>query len=115
MFPAAFFVQSSRNACYCETYDAWSICASDVMMRSMRTTLDIDATVLAAAKEIARVRGQSAGAVISELARKGLQNERSKVKRKGGFPVFDVPEDAQTLTTEVVEGIIEDEGIPARR
>ena len=81
----------------------------------MRTTLDIDDTVLAAAKELARVRGQSAGAVISELARKGLQGERSKNRRKGEFPVFDVPADAETLTTGLVETIIEDEGISARR
>lgn len=38
----------------------------------MRTTLDIDDDVLNAAKEIAAVRGSSAGKVLSELARKGL-------------------------------------------
>lgn len=82
----------------------------------MRTTLDIDDTVLAAAKEIARVRGQSAGAVISELARKGLQSDRKIHKRgRSGFPVFDVPDEAEPLTTDTVETIIEDEGIPSRR
>ena len=38
----------------------------------MRTTLDIDEDVLNAAKEIAAVRGSSAGKVLSDLARKGL-------------------------------------------
>ena len=38
----------------------------------MRTTLDIDDDILQAAKEIAEIRGSTAGKVISELARKGL-------------------------------------------
>lgn len=38
----------------------------------MRTTLDIDDDVLAAAKAIARRSQRSAGAVISELARQAL-------------------------------------------
>lgn len=38
----------------------------------MRTTLDIDDDVLQAAKELADVRGSTAGKVLSELARKGL-------------------------------------------
>ena len=38
----------------------------------MRTTIDIDDDVLNAVKELAAVRGLSAGKVISDLARKGL-------------------------------------------
>jgi hypothetical protein len=38
----------------------------------MRTTLDIDVDVLRAAKDIARRQHKTAGAVISELARKAL-------------------------------------------
>lgn len=38
----------------------------------MRTTLDIDEDVLAAAKELARAEGKTMGEVISDLARKGL-------------------------------------------
>jgi len=38
----------------------------------MRTTLDIDADVLAAAKERAKAEGRTAGAVLSDLARRGL-------------------------------------------
>lgn len=38
----------------------------------MRTTLEIDDDVLVAAKERARAEGRTAGAVLSELARKGL-------------------------------------------
>lgn len=39
----------------------------------MRTTLDIEADVLQAAKEIAAREGQTAGQVLSELARRGLK------------------------------------------
>jgi hypothetical protein len=38
----------------------------------MRTTLDIDDDILAAAKELARAQNSTAGEVISELARKAL-------------------------------------------
>ena len=38
----------------------------------MRTTLDIDDTVLAAARSLARSRSISLGAAVSELARRGL-------------------------------------------
>ncbi len=41
----------------------------------MRTTLEIDDTVLAAARARARSRGVSLGAAISELARRGLDAE----------------------------------------
>lgn len=38
----------------------------------MRTTLEIDDTVLAAARSLARARGTSIGAALSDLARRGL-------------------------------------------
>ena len=38
----------------------------------MRTTLDLDADVLASAKEIARREHKTAGQVLSELARRAL-------------------------------------------
>lgn len=82
----------------------------------MRTTLEIDAAVLAAAKKIARTRGQTLGAVISELARKGLESDRQAGKRQHvAFPVFDVPPDAEALTVQGVQAIIDHEGLSARR
>jgi hypothetical protein len=50
---------------------------------SMRTTLEIDDDVLQAAKEIAAVRGLTAGQALSALARKGLEPERVKRVRNG--------------------------------
>lgn len=38
----------------------------------MRTTLDIDDDILAAAKDLAKVERKTMGEIISELARKGL-------------------------------------------
>jgi hypothetical protein len=82
----------------------------------MRTTLDIDDAVLAAARQIARTRGESTGTVISELARKGLQNDRQSRRRHSTtFPVFDVPVGAEALTLQSVGAIIDHEGLPARR
>ena len=49
----------------------------------MRTTLDIDADVLQAAKELAQARGQTAGQALSALARKGLEAPRTGRTRNG--------------------------------
>ena len=38
----------------------------------MRTTVDLDEDVLMAVKELARLKGESIGRVLSELTRKGL-------------------------------------------
>jgi hypothetical protein len=82
----------------------------------MRTTLDIDDSILAAAKEIAGANNCSAGAVISDLARKGLSLTSGQVSRmNSGFPVFSVPADAKPLTSATVKSILSDEGLPARR
>jgi hypothetical protein len=43
-----------------------------MIRHQMRTTLSLDDDVLASARVLARQRGESLGAVISELARKGL-------------------------------------------
>ena len=53
----------------------------------MRTTLDLDATALEAARQLAAHRAQSLGSVVSELILKGLQAGVA-VGRRGGFPVF---------------------------
>lgn len=81
----------------------------------MRTTLEIDDAILAAVKEIAEVEHRTAGAVISELARKGLsQRGTSPSARKSGFPTFAVPAGAKIFTTAEVKAAIADEGLPPR-
>lgn len=59
----------------------------------MRTTVDIDDTVLAAARSLARARGVSLGQALSELARRGLSGPdttpRSRVDTAySPFPVL---------------------------
>jgi hypothetical protein len=89
---------------------------SDVVMLGVRTTLDIDDSVLAAAKETAEAQHTSAGAVISEWARKGLQTISTRARRThAGFPIFDIPGNAEPLTTAAVASIVDNEGLPPRR
>ena len=57
------------------------------MILPMRTTLDIDNDVLQATKELAAARGQTAGQVLSGLARKGLE-PKAKYKVRNGVPVI---------------------------
>ena len=66
----------------------------------MRTTLDIDDNVLAAARALARDSGTSIGAVVSALARRGL--EPAPTGHRNGFPVFDAGPDAPAITPELV-------------
>jgi Arc/MetJ family transcription regulator len=49
----------------------------------MRTTLDIDDDVLQAAKELAALRGMTAGQVVSELARRALSPSGTHRVRNG--------------------------------
>ena len=54
----------------------------------MRTTLDLDDDVLLAAKEIALMEGTTLGAVVSNLARKGLEPATRSRKVRNGVPLF---------------------------
>ncbi len=53
------------------------------MMSRMRTTLDLDPDILQTAKELAAARGSTAGKVLSELARKGLETPKTARVRNG--------------------------------
>ena len=67
----------------------------------MRTTLSLDPEILSAARQIAAARSISIGAVISDLARKGLEVQPRTVLRRG-FPIFTVPKAARPLTIDDV-------------
>ena len=79
----------------------------------MRTTLDIDNDILAAAKEVARHERRSAGAVISELARKGLSMQaapkRQSLKARNGVPIL--PRRKEVITVENIRRLMEEEDI----
>ncbi|HEU5313292.1 MAG TPA: hypothetical protein VFU08_05660 [Candidatus Udaeobacter sp.] len=74
----------------------------------MRTTLDIDEDILGAAKELAARQKKTAGKVISELARKGIQNHSGKSAGKllHGFEIL--PADGRVVTPQLVQKIIEE-------
>jgi hypothetical protein len=79
----------------------------------MRTTLDIAADVLQAAKELARREKRTAGEVISELARSALNSPPPEpamgrtTKATRGFRPF--PKRGGIVTNELVEKLREDD------
>ena len=58
------------------------------MIFLVRTTLEIDDDVLLAAKEIAEIRGTTAGKALSALARAGLAGPRRTARVRNGVPVL---------------------------
>ena len=75
----------------------------------MRTTLDIDDDVLAAAKDLAAARKTTAGQVISELVRQALTQPLSEeqVTYRNGFPVL--RKRGGVVTPELVGRLAEEE------
>lgn len=77
----------------------------------MRTTITIDDDVLLAAKGLARREGSSIGAVISELARRGLNGGSldDSVSESGGFCGFrPLPKRGKPVTNELIDRLRED-------
>jgi hypothetical protein len=66
----------------------------------VRTTLNIDGDVVAAARELAAGEHRSLGSVISELARRGLTPAR--VEADDGLPIIRVPAGSPPITPEIV-------------
>ena len=78
----------------------------------MRTTLDIAEDVLFAAKALGKVEHKSAGQVLSELARKGLEvsTTRSDLNSEEEFLGFrPLPARGVVVTSELIERLREDE------
>lgn len=82
----------------------------------MRTTLDIDADLVAAAKELARREGSTAGAVVSRLLRRaltGLDAPAAPVRAArsvAGFRPF-AARPGVVATNEQVDALREAEGV----
>ena len=77
----------------------------------MRTTLNLDDDVLLAAKGLARREGSSVGAVISELARKGLNGGSldDRDPENDGFHGFQpLPKRGKPVTNELIDRLRED-------
>ena len=76
----------------------------------MRTTLDLDEDVLQAAKELASVRGVTAGRVVSDLVRKALTPTGPFPKMRNGVPLLPRrPAVAPIVTMKLVNQLRDDE------
>lgn len=72
----------------------------------MRTTLDIDDDVVTAARELAAAEHRTLGAVISELARRGLTPAR--VESEDGLPVIRVPSGLPPITPAMIDRALDE-------
>ena len=81
----------------------------------MRTTLDIDEEVLRAAKEIARRKRSTAGAVLSELARRALTEagagQRGVAEPEAFYGFRPLPAGERIVSDDTVDRLREDEGV----
>lgn len=76
----------------------------------MRTTLDIDDDVLRATKELARRQHKTAGAVISELARKALTTAPPAAReRKAAHGFRPFPARGRLVTNDQVDKLREED------
>lgn len=77
------------------------------MFDAMRTTLTLDDDVLEAARALSELRGLSIGAVVSELARRGLA-PAATVETRNGIRLFPVREGAGAVTPDIVKALLEE-------
>jgi hypothetical protein len=80
----------------------------------MRTTLDIEPDILLAAKEIAAAEGTTAGAIISKLARAGMNAsfaaaDSKEIRRRNGVEML--PPREEPVTLHHVQSLMDEEGI----
>ena len=76
----------------------------------MRTTLDLDEDVLQAAKELAEVRGVTAGRIVSDLVRKALTPTGPVPKVRNGVPLLPHrPRRSRIMTMKLVNELRDEE------
>lgn len=82
----------------------------------MRTTIDIEDDVLAAAKELARLQNVSAGRVVSRLMREALagyqpqdRSTQAEARQVGGFRPF--PARGAVVANDQINDLRDQEGI----
>ena len=74
----------------------------------MRTTLNLDDDILLAVKELARIRGTTAGDVLSELARKALKPGPDAASERNGVAILPPTPRDGIVTTEAVNRLQDD-------
>lgn len=85
-------------------------------VHNMRTTLDIDTSVLAAVKELAQREGKTAGAILSELARQALTQTTlpagSALQEAAAIYGFrPLPIGNELVTNELVDRLRDEQGV----
>jgi hypothetical protein len=78
----------------------------------MRTTVTLDRDVYEAAVSLSRLSGERLGKVLSQMARRGLQ-QKNTPRRKGRrrFATFDIPPGAPVIPASRIERVLDEEGI----
>ena len=101
----------ARGDGYRRCYDA--IASTHQIAAPVRTTLDIDDDVLAAAKERARKEKISTGAALTQLARAGLSRASSSARRGRKSPLGIVPlaSRGEVITNEHVNRLRDESGV----
>jgi hypothetical protein len=74
----------------------------------MRTTVTLDDDVFEAAQSLAASSGKKLGAVLSQLARRGLRSQPAAA-RKNGLPVFPVAPDAPVIPSDRAAKLLSDD------
>lgn len=69
----------------------------------MRTTITIDDELFEVAKALAAQKGLPLGKAVSELMRRGIRYQGATKRRRSGFPIFEVPAGARSVTLETVK------------
>jgi hypothetical protein len=82
---------------------------SSPRVATMRTTVRLDEDIYRVVKTLAEARGRTFGEVLSELARKGLE-QPARIRYEEDLPVFEVHEGAPVITPDLVNEIRDDEG-----
>ena len=91
----------------------------------MRTTVDLDEDVLMAVKELARLRGETLGKVLSDAVRTGLSEPINGVESGGALVAKDIvsedvlarfgfeplPFRGKLVTNELIDQIRDEEGL----
>jgi hypothetical protein len=92
-------------------FDAVDVTASAYQNDAVRTTVTLDPDVYEAALHLSRLSGRRLGKVLSELARWGLAPQlRGSARKKGRFPVVDLPPNPPIIPASRVQQVIDEEG-----
>ena len=73
--------------------------------------MNLDPDVLMAVKELAALRGSTAGQVLSQLARSALEAEPEKGAVRNGVPLLEPIPDQGIVTLEVVDRLRDQEAL----